>query len=78
MKKWMLAATAALAAVALPGCVVESYGHGYETEVAVPVHHVHDAWCGHYYDGGRWYHRHHHVHGHGCGHVLIEGRWIIR
>ena len=73
----------------LAGCVVHPHGHGHGhgrvyghshsgVEVTVPVGHFHDAHCGHYYHGDRWYHHHHHHHGPGCGHVYVRGRWMLR
>ena len=61
----------------VPGCVM--YDCGYfchdDVSVVVPVWHVHDAWCGHYYHGSAWYYHAGHRHGYGCGHVFVGGRW---
>ncbi|MBI2933269.1 MAG: hypothetical protein HYY16_16615 [Planctomycetes bacterium] len=46
------------------------------TEVVVSPDHVHDAQCGHYYHGGRWYHASKHLHGAGCGHRSLGGIWV--
>jgi hypothetical protein len=67
----------------LSGCIVRHHHDGYHdehasVEVAIPVSHVHDDHCGHYYHRDRWYHRHQHRHGRGCGHVYTGGRWILR
>lgn len=81
MKTILAMTLAVVAGTGLSACVVHSHGRGgghVGVEVAVPVVHVHDAYCGHYYYGDRWYYHERHSHGPGCGHVYIGGRWTIR
>jgi hypothetical protein len=77
MKRLLIGAGIVLAAV-VPGCVVHGHGHRHVgVRVVVPVAHVHDDFCGHYWHDGYWYHHGGHRHGPGCGHVHVGGRWCI-
>jgi hypothetical protein len=78
MKAILAILLASLLGAAASGCLVHAHGRHGGVAVVVPAIHVHDAYCGHYYHGDRWYFHHGHRHGSGCGHVYISGRWIIR
>jgi len=77
MKTMLTALLATLMGAGAIGCVVHGHGRHGGVEVVIPAVHVHDAYCGHYHHGGRWYYSHGHRHGHGCGHVFIGGHWRI-
>ncbi|KAF0243659.1 MAG: hypothetical protein FD180_3179 [Planctomycetota bacterium] len=51
-------------------------GHGHHG-VHVTHGHVHDAHCGHSWDGARWVHHASHVHRTGCGHHFHSGGWHL-
>src|SRR5262245_7880034 len=76
-----LLAAVALVAFATTGCrgVVRD---GYYEEPVVYHHaevvHVHDAFCGHVWDGRAWVHLGVvHRHYAGCGHYWYGGRWCV-
>ena len=74
MKNLMAVTLAALLSAGLAACVIHAHRPG--PAIVIPAGHVHDARCGHYFRGGRWFHARHHVHGPGCGHVLVNGVWV--
>ena len=88
MKAMMTIVAAGAIGLGLSGCLVgrhhDHYGddrHYHNSggvEVVVPVGHIHDDHCGHYYHRDRWYHHSRHRHGRDCGHVFIGGRWTHR
>ena len=79
MKTLRILLCGALAILGTQGCIVYDdypYHHG-AVAVEIGAGHVHDAYCGHYYYGGRWYISAGHRHCYGCGHAWIGGRWVV-
>jgi hypothetical protein len=80
MKKLIILATLALAAVGAGGCIVETHPHHhrvYGPAVVIAPAHIHSEACGHFYYGGHWYLSSGHVHTVGCGHVWRGGMWVV-
>ncbi len=46
--------------------------------VVIEKGHAHNAHCGHYRHGNKWYHAKGHRHGAKCGHHKVKGVWIIK
>ena len=73
--KILLVLAIAMAAAALPGCVVHGRNGG---TVAVGTADCrHSDTCGHYSQNGKWYHSEGHRHGPNCGHQYNGGIWIV-
>jgi hypothetical protein len=74
MKIFLILAIA-MAAAALPGCVVHGRNGG---TVAVGTAECrHSDTCGHYCQKGQWHHSEGHRHGSNCGHQYNGGIWIL-
>lgn len=71
MKNLIAVALTAVLSGGITGCVI----HGHGPAVVIPAGHGHDAHCGHFFRGGRWFHVRGHAHGPRCGHVFVKGVW---
>lgn len=65
-----------LAALSMSACAPARPRHA--RVVVIEAGHVHNAQCGHYRHGKRWYFVKGHAHGPRCGHHFVGGVWIVR